>query len=146
MTTKNGLPCDFIITFIEDKEKRWWLYTRCGVVELSDSELQRWWANPEAIVQNRVYDTFDGAQPNVRFFQLGRVHFRWARVVFQRSCRADDGSIQALAESVTGGDLHRIGHLLTERRSPRPITSSSRRTRVTCRLITLRPRYRFLRR
>jgi ligand-binding sensor domain-containing protein len=41
MTTENGLPCDFVITLIKDKEKRWWLYTRCGVVELSDSELQR---------------------------------------------------------------------------------------------------------
>ena len=68
MTTKNGLPCDFIISFIQDKEKRWWLYARCGVIEFSDSELQRWWANPETIVQNRLYDTFDGAQPNVPSF------------------------------------------------------------------------------
>ena len=87
MTTKNGLPCDFIITFIEDKEKRWWLYTRCGVVEFSDSELQRWWANPDAIVQNRVYDTFDGAQPNIGSFNAsantsdGRVWFSSGVVV-----------------------------------------------------------------
>ena len=39
MTTKNGLPCDSIISFIQDAEKRWWLYTDCGVVELADSEL-----------------------------------------------------------------------------------------------------------
>ena len=32
MTTKNGLPCDSIISFIQDAEKRWWLYTDCGVV------------------------------------------------------------------------------------------------------------------
>ncbi|MGP0099222.1 MAG: two-component regulator propeller domain-containing protein [Terriglobales bacterium] len=68
MTTKNGLPCDFVISFIQDREKRWWLYTRCGVVEFSDSELQRWWANPDAAVQNRVYDAFDGAQPNIGSF------------------------------------------------------------------------------
>ncbi len=68
MTTKNGLPCDFVISFIQDKEKRWWLYTRCGVVEFPDSELQRWWANPDAVVQNRVYDAFDGAQPNIGSF------------------------------------------------------------------------------
>ena len=98
MTTKNGLPCNFIISFIQDKEKRWWLYTRCGVVEFSDSELQRWWANPDTIVQNRVYDAFDGAQPNDRFFQSGRLLSRWARVVCQRSCRADGGSVQALAK------------------------------------------------
>ena len=87
MTTKNGLPCDFIISFIQDKEKRWWLYTRCGVVEFSDSELQRWWTNPDTIVQNRVYDTFDGAQPNVPSFNSadcspdGRVWFTSGVVV-----------------------------------------------------------------
>ena len=87
MTTKNGLPCDFIIAFVEDKEKRWWLYTRCGVVEFSDSELQRWWANPDAIVQNRLYDTFDGAQPNIGSFNAaactpdGRVWFSSGVVV-----------------------------------------------------------------
>ena len=68
MTTKNGLPCDFIISFIQDKEKRWWLYTRCGIVEFSDSDLQRWWSNPEAIIQTRIFDTFDGAQPNIPAF------------------------------------------------------------------------------
>ena len=87
MTTKNGLPCDFVISFVEDKEKRWWLYTRCGVVELSDSELQRWWANPEAIVQTRLYDTLDGAQPNIGSFNSaayspdGRVWFASGVVV-----------------------------------------------------------------
>ena len=63
MTKKNGLPCDSVISFIEDNVKRWWLYTGCGVVELPDSELQRWWANPEAVVQTHVDDVFDGARP-----------------------------------------------------------------------------------
>jgi len=87
MTTKNGLPCDFVISFIQDKEKRWWLYTRCGIVELSDSELQRWWTNPDAIIRNHVYDTFDGAQPNIPSFNSaasspdGRVWFTSGVVV-----------------------------------------------------------------
>jgi signal transduction histidine kinase/streptogramin lyase len=87
MTTKNGLPCDFVISLIQDKEKRWWLYTRCGVVEFSDSELQRWWTNPDVIVQNHVYDTLDGAQPNIPSFNSadcspdGRVWFTSGVVV-----------------------------------------------------------------
>jgi signal transduction histidine kinase len=48
---------------MEDKENRWWLHTGCGVVEFSDSELQRWRADPETIVQIRVYDVLDGARP-----------------------------------------------------------------------------------
>ena len=81
MTTKNGLPCDFIISFIEDSENHWWLYTRCGVIELSDAEMQRWWADPEAIVQTHLYDLSDGAQPNIGSFNQaactpdGRVWF-----------------------------------------------------------------------
>ena len=87
MTTKNGLPCDFVISFTQDKEKRWWLYSRCGVVEFPDSELQRWWTNPDISVQNRVYDTFDGAQPNIGSFKAaaatpdGRVWFSSGVVV-----------------------------------------------------------------
>ena len=63
ITTKNGLPCNSVISFMEDKENRWWLHTGCGVVEFPDSELQRWRADPETIVQIRVYDVLDGARP-----------------------------------------------------------------------------------
>jgi signal transduction histidine kinase/ligand-binding sensor domain-containing protein len=63
MTKTNGLPCDSVISFIEDNAKRWWLFTACGVVELPDSEIQRWWANPEAVVQTHVDDVLDGARP-----------------------------------------------------------------------------------
>ena len=66
MTKKNGLPCDAVISFIEDDAKRWWLYTDCGVVELPGSEMQRWWANPEAVVQTHVYDVLEGARPQGR--------------------------------------------------------------------------------
>ena len=90
MTTKNGLPCDNVITFIEDKEKRWWLYTRCGMVELADSELQRWWANPEAVVQTRLYGQLDGAQPNNGLVQLGGDLSGWAHMVCQRNCGTGD--------------------------------------------------------
>ena len=63
MTTKNGLPCNSVISFIEDKENRWWLHTGCGVVQFPNSELERWRANPEAVVQAHLYDVLDGARP-----------------------------------------------------------------------------------
>jgi len=87
LTTENGLPCNSVISFAEDKEKRWWLYTDCGVLELPDSELQRWWSNPKTVVQARVYDQLDGAQPNAPYFnsaaysQDGRVWFANGTVV-----------------------------------------------------------------
>ncbi len=63
MTTKNGLPCNSVISFIEDKENGLWLHTGCGVVQVPDSELERWRAKPESVVQTRVYDVLDGARP-----------------------------------------------------------------------------------
>ena len=87
MTTKNGLPCNSVIRSFEDEEKHWWLHTECGVVELADSELERWWANPEAVVQTRVYDALDGARPRGPSFNAaairpdGRVWFANGTVV-----------------------------------------------------------------
>jgi PAS domain S-box-containing protein len=87
LTTKNGLPCNFVISFIEDREKRWWLYTDCGIVELPDSELKRWWANPEVVVDIRVYDVWDGARAgrpaynSAAYSSDGRVWFASGDVV-----------------------------------------------------------------
>lgn len=63
MTTKNGLPCNAVYSFIRDRRESWWLLTECGMVELPDSELQRWWATPEAVLQTKLYDALDGARP-----------------------------------------------------------------------------------
>ena len=81
MTMRNGLRCNVVTSFIQDKEKRWWLFTDCGITELADSELQRWWANPETVLQTRVYDQFDGVSSGRPRFnsaalsQDGRVWF-----------------------------------------------------------------------
>ncbi len=66
MTTKNGLPCDGVLSFVQAKEKSWWLNMQCGIVEFSDSELRRWWANADTVIQTRFYDVLDGARPSAR--------------------------------------------------------------------------------
>jgi signal transduction histidine kinase/ligand-binding sensor domain-containing protein len=80
MTAKNGLPCEGIFSFVEDKEKRWWLNTQCGVVEFSDSEFERWWANPETVIRTHFYDALDGARPS-------------ARPPFKSSANSSDGRV-----------------------------------------------------
>ena len=108
MTTKNGLPCNAVYSFIEDKQKSWWLLTECGIVELPDSELQRWWANPEAMVQTRLYDALDGARPGrygIRSADVspdGRVWFATGFVVQMVD------PVQAHAKGAPGADIHRI--------------------------------------
>jgi len=87
MTTANGLPCNFVTSFIEGRNKHWWLYTDCGIVDLPDSELQRWWANPKVVVQTHVYDELDGARAGRPVFNSaayssdGRAWFAQGNVV-----------------------------------------------------------------
>ena len=63
MTVKNGLPCDLVISLIQDKQNYWWLNTKCGIVGFRDSEFQRWLANPEVVIETRLLDRLDGARP-----------------------------------------------------------------------------------
>ena len=138
MTTKNGLPCDFVIAFVQDTEKHWWLYTRCGVVGFSDAELQKWWANPDAMILTRVYDAFDGAQPNIGSFNAaastadGRVWFS-SGVVVQM---LDPSRISQPA----GPAAASVESVIVDRANSRPLTTSRlARIRATCRSTT-RPR------
>ena len=41
LTTRNGLPCDTINWSIEDDDRSLWLYTACGLVRISRSEVER---------------------------------------------------------------------------------------------------------
>ena len=89
MSSKNGLPCDAVISAVEGKDNRWWLFMDCGIVEMPNSELERWWANPQTMVQARVYDALDGVRtgPQAAFNNAatlssdGRVWFATGNVV-----------------------------------------------------------------
>jgi signal transduction histidine kinase/ligand-binding sensor domain-containing protein len=61
LTSKNGLPCDAIVSAIRDDQSTLWLYTKCGFVAVTDAELEQWWQQPDRIVNVRVLDVFDGA-------------------------------------------------------------------------------------
>jgi PAS domain S-box-containing protein len=63
LTVRNGLPCDVIYALIFDRESTLWLYAACGLIAISNAELQRWWKLPDTTVEYRLLDVFDGAQP-----------------------------------------------------------------------------------
>jgi len=69
LSSKNGLPCDFIYTLISDKTNILWLYTQCGLIAVGSDDLQRWWGHPETTLKVRTFDVFDGAQPAIVFNQ-----------------------------------------------------------------------------
>ncbi len=68
LTSKNGLPCDLIYSVIHDDHARLWLYTKCGLMGIADSELQRWWRQPDIVIQVRLLDALDGAMPRLNAF------------------------------------------------------------------------------
>ena len=63
LTVQSGLPCNTVYALIEDSHRALWLYTECGLVEIADTELQRWWAQPDVGLQLKTFDAFDGVQP-----------------------------------------------------------------------------------
>jgi PAS domain S-box-containing protein len=63
LTVRNGLPCDLIYALISDRKATLWLYAACGLIAIPNAELQRWWKSPDATVNTRLLDVFDGAQP-----------------------------------------------------------------------------------
>jgi signal transduction histidine kinase len=63
LTTKNGLPCDEVYTLVVDDRGTLWLYARCGIVEIPNSEFQEWWSNANSILHVRTINSLDGAQP-----------------------------------------------------------------------------------
>ena len=63
LTIRNGLPCNNVFSQLLDKSETLWLNTQCGLLEIGDSELQKWWKNPDAILQFKLLGAFDGVQP-----------------------------------------------------------------------------------
>jgi signal transduction histidine kinase len=62
---RNGFPCDSVNSFVEDNRGDLWVYTRCGLVQIEKSDLQRWWADPNVKLQPRVFDVFDGLRAGI---------------------------------------------------------------------------------
>jgi signal transduction histidine kinase/ligand-binding sensor domain-containing protein len=58
---KNGLPCDAVLWMRHDEDHNVWLYTECGLVSFSESDLSAWIAQPSHIVTIKHYlDNTDG--------------------------------------------------------------------------------------
>lgn len=62
LTSKNGLSCDTIHWTIEDDDRSLWLYTGCGLVRLTRSELDAWIADPNRRIEMTVWDAADGVR------------------------------------------------------------------------------------
>jgi ligand-binding sensor domain-containing protein len=48
LDSRSGLPCDVVHWTVEDADRAWWLYTACGLVRLTRSEVDAWTAAVDA--------------------------------------------------------------------------------------------------
>ena len=69
LAARNGLPCDSVNAFITDMQGDLWLYMQCGLVQISGKNLEQWWGYPDNRLEVKIYDAFDGAQPEHSAFQ-----------------------------------------------------------------------------
>jgi PAS domain S-box-containing protein len=58
----NGLPCPDTFNVIRDNHGALWIYTRCGMVRIAESEWAKWIESPHVAVSVMVLGALDGAQ------------------------------------------------------------------------------------
>jgi PAS domain S-box-containing protein len=61
-SSDNGLPCPEAFSAIRDNHGALWIYTRCGLVRIAESEWAKWVENPHVAVSVMTLDALDGAQ------------------------------------------------------------------------------------
>ena len=62
LTSKNGLPCDKVVATIEDNDHSVWLNLACGLVRITQAELDAWVSDPSRVVSTKLFDTYDGVR------------------------------------------------------------------------------------
>src|SRR5262245_41933186 len=68
LTSKNGLPCDAIHWVMEDDAHSFWMYTACGLLRITRTELDAWAAavdkdkDAKRMIQATVFDSSDGVR------------------------------------------------------------------------------------
>ena len=60
---QNGLPCSIMYSLLKDDHDSLWLYASCGLINISKSELQKWWEKPDAVVSTTVFGASEGVRP-----------------------------------------------------------------------------------
>jgi len=99
----NGLPCAYVFAAIADTRNSLWLNTGCGIVTITEAELDRWWNDPSVRVKYRLFDALDGALPYNPDFQ-------------PKAERSPDGRIWF----ATGGVLQMVDPARIEKLRPPP--------------------------
>ena len=66
MGSSNGLPCENILSVINDRVGSHWLFMQCGILRIRDSEISRWWSNVTSQLKTTTFTLSDGALSRLR--------------------------------------------------------------------------------
>lgn len=61
LTTRNGLPCDYLTTHIVDDSGDLWLFGQCGLMRIARDDIAAWWEDASRKVAVKYFDALDGA-------------------------------------------------------------------------------------
>lgn len=67
LNERNGLPCTATYATTTDVHNDLWILAQCGLVRISKSELEQWWANPERRLQMTTFTQADGFRAGIPF-------------------------------------------------------------------------------
>ncbi len=70
LTVRNGLRCDSINGVVLDGRGYAWLYSECGLTSVAMSDLEKWWTQPDLVINARTLDALDGVRPGRAPFQI----------------------------------------------------------------------------
>jgi signal transduction histidine kinase/ligand-binding sensor domain-containing protein len=62
LTRKNGLPCDKVVATMEDNDHSMWIYLACGLVRVTQAELDGWVADPNKVLNTTLFEASDGVR------------------------------------------------------------------------------------
>jgi ligand-binding sensor domain-containing protein/signal transduction histidine kinase len=71
LTIDSGLPCDSVRWAIDDERQTLWLYTRCGIIRIPQSEVGPWASGRSRTVRVTTYDSADGVPANTELGLYG---------------------------------------------------------------------------
>jgi signal transduction histidine kinase/ligand-binding sensor domain-containing protein len=94
LTADNGLPCNRIHSLVLDKAANLWLYTQCGLLEVSEGDLRAMWLRTNTVVKPRILDALDGVHSGYAVFQPSSALSPDGRLWF-----ANDDDVQVLDPS-----------------------------------------------
>jgi signal transduction histidine kinase/ligand-binding sensor domain-containing protein len=116
LDSSNGLPCDGITNILRDGRGSWWVYLKCGLAVIRESELKQWANSPQSrVVPEHVFDAIDGAHAGLTSFTPGAALGKDGRLWFANGRNLQMIDVEHLTINSLPAPVH-VEQLIADRR------------------------------